>query len=167
MTRSKRKFILGLAAASLLVPVASHAASLTVTQGDVMVSHGAGYKRVTGTVELTKGDSVVAKPGATASLAFGDACVVPLKSQAIFVVGDISPCAPHSAGRGASGATADVAPAVEGGLSSVMPIVLGAAVIGGAAALIANSSGGNSSSGGTAAGGGVGGGAGGGPGASP
>jgi hypothetical protein len=160
----------GVATASLFVATASQAASLTVTAGEVLVSHGAGYQRVTGSVELAKGDSVVAKPRAIASVAYGDGCAVSLKEQAVFIIGDLSPCTLHSAGRGASGATVDPgggAAAVAGGeaAASVLPYVIGAAVVGGVVAAVASSSGNDDTP--TTGAGGNGGGDGGGPGASP
>ena len=168
MTTAKWTWAASAAITAMLMPVVSQAATLSVSSGDVLVSHGSGFERVAGTVELRKGDSVVAKPNGVAMLAFADGCSISLKEQSVFVIGDISPCGTHKAGQGASGATADAAPAGGGAMGVVVPVVVGAAIIGGVVALA--TSGGsddNTPAAGGAGGGGNGGGNGGGPGASP
>lgn len=155
------------AVTAVCLSAASQAATLSVTGGDVLVSHGSGFERVAGTVELRRGDSVVAKPDGVATLAFADGCTISLKEQTVFVIGDISPCGTHKAGQGASGATADAAPAGGGAMNAVVPVIVGAAIIGGVVAIATSGGSDNNTPAAGGGGGGNGGGNGGGPGASP
>jgi hypothetical protein len=92
-------------AATFCLASVVQAASLTVTQGEVLFSRGAGYQTINGSVDLLTGDTVLGKPGSAAEIAFADGCTVPLGVGAVFKVGTTSPCQPHSAGPGASGVT--------------------------------------------------------------
>ncbi len=171
MTTAKWMLAASVAVTAMFMSTVSQAATLSVTGGDVLVSHGSGFERVADTVELRKGDSVVARPDGVATLAFADGCSVSLKEQTVFVIGDISPCGTHKAGEGASGATADAVPAAVGGAADlVVPVLVGAAIIGGVVAIATNSGSDNNTpaaGGGGAGGGGGNGGGGGGGGASP
>jgi hypothetical protein len=115
------------------------AASLTVTQGEVLLSRGAGYQTINGSVDLLTGDTVLGKPGSAAQLAFADGCTVPLEVGTVFRVGTTSPCKPHSAGPGASGVTetpSDVETAVW--YSNIWPYALGIAGVAGLVAILAS-----------------------------
>jgi hypothetical protein len=135
-------------AATFCLATVAQAASLNVTQGDVLLSRGAGYQTVKGSVDLLAGDTVLGKPGSAAQLAFDRGCTVPLEVGTVFRVGKTSPCTLHSAGAGASGATetpSDVTEGqntppdvTEGQKPKIWPYVLGGVVIGGGvAALVA------------------------------
>ena len=117
-------------AATFCLASVAQAASLNVTQGDVLLSRGAGYETVKGPAELLVGDTVLGKSGSAAQIAFADGCTVPLGVGTVFKVGTTSPCQPHSAGPGASGVTET--PGDSGwNWHPVLPYVLGAAAIGG------------------------------------
>jgi hypothetical protein len=135
------------------------AASLNVSQGEVLLSRGAGYETIKGSVDLLIGDTVLGKPGSAAQLAFADGCTVPLTVGTVFRVGTTSPCKVHGAGLGASGATETpdnggwATQTTEDQKPNVLPYVLGAAAIGGIVAVVASTGGSGSSSGGGASGG--------------
>ena len=125
-------------AATFCLASVAQAASLTVTQGDVLLSRGAGYETVKGPAELLVGDTVLGKPGSAAQIAFADGCTVPLGVGTVFKVGTTSPCETHSAGPGASGVGSLKDMGASSGDSGwnwhnkpVLPYVLGAAAIGG------------------------------------
>jgi hypothetical protein len=161
MMRGLLAFSLGLAGSLGALASIAEAATLTVAQGEVLVSSGRGFRPVSGIVQLKKGDSVMAKADASASLDFGNGCVIAVDKKGVLTIGDLPPCSAHSAGAGAYGATqspedwkTDVI-TDDSSSKSVMPYVVGAAVIGGVAALVTTSGG---SSGTTSGGGGGGGG---------
>jgi hypothetical protein len=83
----------------------AEAATLNVNHGEVLLSRGAGYQTVKGSADLLVGDTVLGKPDSAAQIAFADGCTIPLGVGTVFRVGTMSPCKPHSAGAGASGAT--------------------------------------------------------------
>ena len=115
----------------------AEAASLNVSDGEVLLSRGAGYETIKGPAELLVGDTVLGKPGSAAQIAFADGCTVPLGVGTVFKVGTTSPCQPHSAGPGASGVTET--PGDSGWNwhdKPVLTYVLGAAVIGGIVAVV-------------------------------
>ena len=158
--------------APLMAATQIEAASLTVGKGDVLVRQGNGFKAASGTLELKAGDSVLVKPNGDATISFSEGCTVSLKAGTVFVISNTNPCAQHSAGAGASGATETPAVTLASTVD-VVPYVVGAALVGGVIAL-ATSGGGSSGSSGTssapsgastAAGGGAGAGNGGGAGA--
>lgn len=84
---------------------AAEAATVNVSHGEVLLSRGAGYETVKGSTDLLVGDTVLGKPDSAAQIAFADGCTIPLGIGTVFRVGTMSPCKPHSAGPGASGAT--------------------------------------------------------------
>ena len=155
--------------APLIAATQIEAASLTVSKGDVLVRQGNGFKAASGTLELKAGDSVLVKPNGDATISFSEGCTVSLKAGTVFVISNTNPCAQHSAGAGASGATETPAVTLASTVD-VVPYVVGAALVGGVIAL-ATSGGGSSgtssapSGASTAAGGGAGAGNGGGAGA--
>ena len=142
------------------------AASLTVTKGDVLVSHGDGFKAASGTIELKIGDSALAKQNGIASISFLEGCTVALKAGTVFVISNTNPCVEHSAGAGASGVTG-TPPVVPATTADVVPYVVGAALIGGVIAIATNSGGSSSGTTPAASGGGTGNGGGAGNGGSP
>jgi hypothetical protein len=159
--------LLFIAAAFLSWPGTVQAATLSVSSGEVLVSHGAGYEAIRGSTDVFVGDTVFGKPGSTARIAFPDGCSVFLGVGVVFSVTAKSPCSDHRSasdvpradGAGsqpaASEAGAEAAPggdwnaatttspASDGYQSSAWPYVLGAAAIGGVVALTASGGSGN------------------------
>jgi hypothetical protein len=131
--------------AFFLFASAAQAANIEVTQGEVLLSHGAGYQSIHGSAELLVGDMVVAKPDSAARISFADGCTIYLGMGMVFTVEARSPCGSSGAG-GAAAKNADVA--ISGDWSAgtetlavtdevqanVTPYLLGAAVVGGIAA---------------------------------
>ena len=161
-----------LCAAPFMVSSAALAANLNVAQGEVLLSHGAGFETLTTSTELSVGDTVIGKPGSAAQISFADGCAVPLGVGTVFRVGKLSPCGTHSAGLGASGATetptdGPAPPTTEEHKTNFLPYVLGAAAVGGIVAVAVSAGGGDGGGGGGGDGGNGGGDGGNGPGASP
>jgi hypothetical protein len=107
------------------------AASLNVSQGEVLLSRGAGYETVTGSANLRVGDTVLGKPGSEARVIFADGCTVPLGVGTVFRIRTKSPCNDPGGWK----------PTVEeytGDWTNnpVLPYLLSAAVIGGIAAVV-------------------------------
>jgi hypothetical protein len=142
---------------------AARAATLTVSNGEVLRSRGAGYESIKGSAEVIAGDAVFGKPGSAAQIFFADGCTVSLEVGMVFRVGTESPCALQSAGGGETqhagslggwGDATDTLPggdwsaatetslAADGQAPNIWPYVLGAAALGGAAALAQSSGGG-------------------------
>jgi hypothetical protein len=121
---------------------AAHAATLEVAQGEVLLSQGTGYETLKTSMELSTGDTVIAQPGSVARITFADGCSTSLNVGTVFRIGKLSPCAPHSAGEGASGVTNAPGGYAEGGQVNYTPYILGAAGIGGIVAIAVSASGG-------------------------
>ena len=85
---------------------AAEAAQVTPIKGEVLVNTGAGYQRAEAAMELSPGDSAIAKPNAQASLRYPDGCVVDVVPGMVAWVERVSPCAATSR------STADPAPAL-------------------------------------------------------
>jgi hypothetical protein len=106
-------------------------ATYVVPSGGVAISHGEGFRQITGQTPVAVGDAVVASPGGSAKIVYDDGCTEEVKPGDIATVKPASPCSPG----------AYVAPA-----HPARPYIIGAAIVGGvvtAAVLI----GGNNSSG--------------------
>lgn len=149
------KFAL-LCAAPIAFITAADAANLNVTQGEVLVSRGAGFQALSSSAELAVGDTVIAQPGSVAKVAFAD-CTIPLNVGTVFRVGKLSPCTTHSAGAGASGATetpTDAPPPQADDHKNLWPYALGAAAVGGIVAVAVSVGGGGDDDGGSSGGGG-------------
>lgn len=159
-----------LAAASLAVILVSvtsvaQAASIEITQGEVLLNRGAGYQSIRNSTDLQAGDIVVSKMGSAAKITFADGCTVPLRTGMIFTVEAQSPCA--SAGASAHQQSAQqlsdtdrtlnlagndwdagtqTFPAADEVQSNVWPYFLGAAAVGGIAAAVSGLGGGGGAS---------------------
>lgn len=92
---NSRTIRLPLLAATLLVLVGAcaEAATLDAIRGEVMVSRGAGFRPVSGPVELNPGDLVIVNPGGSARIHYGAGCAVPVVAGAVVSVNKQSPCA--------------------------------------------------------------------------
>jgi hypothetical protein len=124
-------------------PASVEAAILTVVQGSVLVSHGAGYEAVQGTTDLHIGDTVIGKMGSAAQISLGEGCTISLQPGTMFRVASASPCGANAANNSW---TTQVTEAQQG--TNYMPYyLLGAAGVGGIAAIVVASSGGGSGSG--------------------
>ena len=106
---------------------AAHAATVRVTEGELFVSRGNGYERVTGTAQVRVGDSVMAGEFGVGQITYANGCavtvrpgtVVPIEAQAVS-------CAT------AEDWSTNVDPASEG--LSTGQILLGVAIAGGVGA---------------------------------
>lgn len=76
---------------------AAQAATVTVTQGEVMLSRGDGYEAVRGKAEVLAGDSIVAKPGGAAKVSFSNGCSVFLAMGMVYSVPPEPPCGVQNA----------------------------------------------------------------------
>ena len=136
---------------------AAKAANLEITQGEVLLSQGTGYRAVRNSMELQVGDTVVSKPGSAAEITFADGCSVHLQIGMIFTVEEKSPCgtgaakgsqantdAPDSPDSWKAGTTTSAA--TDDAQMNIWPYVLGAAVVGGVAAAASTLGGDNSGS---------------------
>lgn len=137
---------------------AAKAANLEITQGDVLLSQGTGYRAVRNSMELQVGDTVVSKPGSAAEITFADGCSVHLRMGMMFTVEEESPCGAGAAAKGSQANTdalnsADswkagttTSAATDDAQMNIWPYVLGAAVVGGVAAAASTLGGDNSGS---------------------
>jgi hypothetical protein len=143
----------------------AQAATVTVIQGEALLSHGNGYEAIRGASNLVPGDTVVAKPGSSAKITFSNGCTVFLGMGMVFSVPAEPPCGPDSGaapsnpsvttnvGTQEAGAlpAKDWSAATQTTLSSaeappnVLPYLLGAAAIGGISAAAIGLSGGGGS----------------------
>lgn len=122
---------------------AAQAATLEIAQGEVLLGQGTGFEALKTSTELSTGDTVIAQPGSVAKVTFADGCSAPLGIGTVFRIGKLSPCAPHSAGEGASGVTNTPGGLNgDGGQVNYTPYILGAAGIGGIVAIAVSASGG-------------------------
>jgi hypothetical protein len=130
-------------AAFFLFAAAGQAANIEVTQGEVLLSHGAGYQSIQGSADLLVGDTVVAKPDSAARISFADGCMIYLGMGMVFTVEARSPCGSNGAGRTAAKNAATVGgdwsagtetlAVTDGVQGNLMPYLLGAAAVGGIA----------------------------------
>jgi hypothetical protein len=91
-------------------------ATYVVPSGGVALSHGEGFRQITGQTTVAVGDSVIASPGGSAKIVYDDGCTEEVKPGDIATVKPASPCNPG----------AYVAPS-----HPARPYIIGAAVVGG------------------------------------
>ena len=82
-----------LALVPLLCAGAASAQSIGNVRGNVLVNHGTGFVAVAGATPLKIGDTVMARPGASATLNYADGCKVDIIPGAVLTLENISPCA--------------------------------------------------------------------------
>jgi hypothetical protein len=145
----------------VMAAAAETVATVSIIQGEAMIRREAGYEAVTGSSEVSVGDTVVAKAGSTVKVSFSNGCSLFLGMGMVFDVPAEPPCAatgnsvtgsttppPNQGVQDWSAATQTVAVAAAPEIN-IMPYLLGAGVVGGAgAAAVAFSSGGGSAGGG-------------------
>lgn len=84
----------------------AHAATLTPVQGEVLLNTGAGYKPVSGAVEVKAGDAVLVNPKGLAQLSYGDCASYEIKPGDVVYVAEkeaITCVGAAGAGAGALG----------------------------------------------------------------
>src|SRR5262245_11147422 len=84
--------VLALSVPALLACSAAEAASLQNLSGKISINQGHGFAPINGAIELNHGDSVMAAPGASAVVAYGDQCRVPVSGGTVMVVAQQAPC---------------------------------------------------------------------------
>jgi hypothetical protein len=82
---------------SFCLTSAAAAATVTVTQGEVLVSRGDGYEAIRTNAEVLAGDSLVARPGGVAKVTFGNGCSVFLAMGMVYSVPAEPPCGVQNA----------------------------------------------------------------------
>ncbi|MDQ0390669.1 hypothetical protein [Labrys monachus] len=80
-----------------LIPVlfagAASAQSIDNMRGSVLVNHGNGFVLMAAAGPLAIGDTVMARPGARATLNYADGCKVDIIAGTVLTVENVSPCA--------------------------------------------------------------------------
>ena len=116
--------------AVLLVSLTSSGAGATTLegiQGVVLVDHGSGYSVVNGPKQLNPGDSVIANPGGSAKVVYGDGCSVPVQPGSVVAVASQSPCSIETG-------AVDSPVTEQGGLFNTTTLLIGGVVVAGAVA---------------------------------
>ncbi|SFV34619.1 hypothetical protein [Hyphomicrobium facile] len=148
----------GLSVASLLVTISvAQAASVTLIQGEALVSRGDGYEALKGPAIVNAGDIVVPSPGSSMKVTFSNGCAVFLGGGMVFSVPEVPPCGGPTAL--ASNGLQSAETAIPQDWSAVtqttafnatqpdyVPYLLGAAAIGGIAAAVGGLGGGSNDS---------------------
>jgi hypothetical protein len=83
---------------SLSLCTSAFAATVTTTQGQVLVNRGQGYQRVTGSTHANAGATVVANPGGSAQVVYADGCAVTVEPGSVYTIAPESPCKNGHAG---------------------------------------------------------------------
>ena len=83
---------LALAILSVFLCAAVSAATVELVSGDVLINRGNGFQHVRGTSEVKVGDSVMARPEASARVIYDDTCWVPVKPGHVVVIAPEPPC---------------------------------------------------------------------------
>src|SRR5262245_26347759 len=88
------RFVSGLTAfiSAMALVGSAFAATVTATQGQVLVNHGNGYQAVVGSTEADPGATVVANPGGSAQIMYDDGCAVAVQPGSVYTVLEKSPC---------------------------------------------------------------------------
>lgn len=72
--------------------LAARAASVDSIEGRVLINRGNGYQQMAGPSQAHVGDTLMASPGSSAKLRYGDGCTVAVLPGSIVTVGSVSPC---------------------------------------------------------------------------
>src|SRR5438552_72808 len=87
-----RKFtVLVCLISALSLGTSAVAATVTATQGQVLVNRGNGYQRVVGSTQAGTGATVVANPGGSAQVVYSDGCVVTVEPGSVYTIAPQSP----------------------------------------------------------------------------
>jgi hypothetical protein len=76
---------------------AAFAATVTATQGQVMINRGQGYQLVVGSTEADPGATVIVNPGGSAQVVYPDGCNVTVEPFTVHAINAVSPCEDKSA----------------------------------------------------------------------
>ena len=71
---------------------ACFAATVTATQGQVMVNRGTGYQLLVGSTDVGPGATVVVNPGGSARVVYPDGCAVTVEPLVVHAINADSPC---------------------------------------------------------------------------
>jgi hypothetical protein len=108
---------------SLILGSAAHAATVTVTEGELFISRGNGYERVAGTAQGRVGDSIMAGEFGVGQITYANGCAVTVRPGTVVAIEAQASC------KAAHDWSTNLDPA-SGGLSTGH-ILLGAAIAGG------------------------------------
>lgn len=75
-----------------LPSLSAFAASVSTTQGQVLINRGQGYQQLDGTAEAAPGAQVVANPGGQAQVVYPDGCAVSVQPGTVYTIAQNSPC---------------------------------------------------------------------------
>jgi hypothetical protein len=78
--------------AAIAVDGASFAATVTATQGQVMINRGQGYQLLVGSSDVDPGATVVVNPGGSARVVYPDGCAVTVEPLVVHAINAESPC---------------------------------------------------------------------------
>ena len=87
--------------------------TVNVSQGQVLLNRGDGFKRVTGSAQAGPGAKVVANPGGGGQIVYPDECVVEIVAGTVYTIADKSPC--QTTGLSINGTTLAIGAAAAGG----------------------------------------------------
>jgi hypothetical protein len=104
-------FVLFVSGLSWALPAV--AATVNVSQGQVLLNRGDGYQRVTGSAQAGPGAKVVANPGGGGQILYPDECVVEIVAGTVYTIAEKSPC--QTAGLSINGTTLAIGAAAAGG----------------------------------------------------
>jgi hypothetical protein len=111
------------AAAAFIIGAAiggtAFAATVTATQGQVMINRGQGYQLVVGSTKADPGATVIVNPGGSAEVVYPDGCKVTVEPFTVHAINAKSPCTDKDATASSN--------------NTLLYAVGGAAVVGGAA----------------------------------
>jgi hypothetical protein len=81
-------------ACGLALSAPAHAATATVqsVQGNVSIDRGTGFQQLTSAMPAEVGNRIMAAPGSSAKIVYGDGCTVEVKPGSVVSVGKESPC---------------------------------------------------------------------------
>jgi hypothetical protein len=98
---------------------AAFAATVTATQGQVMINRGQGYQLLVGSTEADPGTTVIVNPGGSAQVVYPDGCNLTVEPFTVHAINAVSPCEDKSA------------TAADSSKKTLYYVIGGAAVVGG------------------------------------
>jgi hypothetical protein len=101
-----------------LFSTSAFAATVSATQGQVLVNQGSGYQQVAGSLDVGPGATVVVNPGGSGQIVYPDGCAVLIEPGSIYTISPQSPCLAQDGGQatsGPSGTTLAIGAVVVGG----------------------------------------------------
>ncbi len=81
-------------------PFSASAATVNVTEGQVLINRGQGFQQVEGSAEASPGEMIVTTPGGGAEIVYSDGCAVMIRLGSVYVIRSTSPCQAGAAGAG-------------------------------------------------------------------